>query len=169
MNIFEVRGPLMLATRMEGGRRRLGTEAERKAFWGSTIQTNWLRKRRGVWVFGLRVGGLLLPCYVGRTGRQMFGTACLSTARVARYEKALAAKGGEPFLFFVFPKAGTSDSGALKEIEAFLVQLAWRRVPDLGTFMGKAAPAWSIPGVVPGGSYPDTDAAAFLGMVGLAR
>lgn len=88
---------------------------------------------------------------------------------MARYDKALARRPGDPFLFCVVPNPGGSASEALRAVEAFVLALAWRKNPGLGATQGKTSPAWSISGLVPGGTWPDAETAAFLGMLGVKR
>ena len=165
---FEVLGPYNVPTSPKT--RMIGKE-ERPTFFGSNPH---LRDRLGVYVFGVRSGGGVMPVYVGKTKRS-YDEECFTADKCLKYTKGLSSYAkGTPVLFFVATprkQKGPPNAKVIKDLEDFLIQTGKARNPDLLNKRGAKEANWAIRGVLRTNQVgqPPKAAGAFKGMMGFSK
>ncbi len=163
--VFEVYGPYVVPTH---GESRVVTPQERSEFFRDCP---FLRDRRGVYVFGIRAGGGILPVYVGKATGD-YHQECFTADKANKYTLGLSDYDkGTPVLFFVaLPhKRGPVNKKLIGDLEDFLIQNAKARNPDLLNKVGAGEADWGIGGVIRGGKgKPSFAARGFKAMMGFS-
>jgi hypothetical protein len=157
---FTVQGPFDVPV-YQGKAARTITPDEVKTFWtGHPAAAG----RRGCYVFCIRAGGGVTPLYVGRATRS-FKQEVFQPHKLAKYQQGLADyRKGTPVLFLIsYPqKRGAPSGSAIAELEAFLIQSAIKRNPDLLNVKGTRKAEWAIAGVVRSGVGKPSKSARLL-------
>jgi len=111
----------------------------------------------GCYIFGVRAGKGIVPLYAGQS-KVTFKTECFTYHKLHRYGKALAKRRiGTPVMFFLVKEQGSS--ACIDDVEAFLIQNALVKNPDLANVHRKA---WCITGVLRSGKGPPSRSARHL-------
>jgi hypothetical protein len=146
MASFDVFGPFDIPV-VISGKARLITGAGN--FWQSA---KGLQNEVGCYVYAIRAGKGYTPCYVGKT-KLTFGKECFAPDKLMKYTVALAPyQKGRPVLFLVAhgKQKGPINHKEIKEIEAFLTQIAWSKNPNLLNVKNVKQKTWSIQGIANG-------------------
>lgn len=124
---------------MPGGKRI--TKDHINNFWIATNALNYkIRPAKGVYIFGMKVTRTVLPCYIGKTNNS-FEKECFTdrnmniyNGEIIRYERNY-----KPFIFFLIyehqKKQKISDK-VIRELEAYLINLAVEKNADLANTRG---------------------------------
>jgi len=165
MPMYEVRGPFEIDKKLiEDGKNKL------PEFWKSWEVKRYADKI-GIYVFGLRSGRSILPCYVGKT-KARFSGEVFTDRNLLKYLRAMKTyKRFTPVLFLVVRPTtkGKVAKNELREVEQNLIALGVVRNPDIQNIASKpSVPTWSIGGVVrPGMGKPSGAAKKFKKMMGV--
>ena len=147
--IFSIEGPFKVPCYQGKGGRTI-TEEDGRRFWNDQ---DHLGSDRGCYVFGIRAGKGLTPGYVGRATRG-FKHEVFSHHKLTRYQQFLTDyRKGTPILFFIVAprRKGAPNAAHIRELEAFLIQVALAANPDLLNVKGTRAEEWGIGGLLRGG------------------
>lgn len=159
VSTYNVFGPIPVPVYRKHGR-RIYTE-RLDEFWQELPD---IGTARGCYVFGIRAGRGITPCYVGKATRT-FRQEVFAPHKLDKYHRALIEyKRGTPVLFFVSAprRRGRANHSATGEIESFLIQQAVAANPNLSNVKGTRSAEWGIAGVIRGGQgKPSTAACAF--------
>lgn len=127
---------------------------------------------RGCYIFAIRAGKGMTPIYVGKATRS-FKQECLNASNRHKFSNGMADyQKGTPVLYLVRHPAqrGKTNAKQIGEIENFLIQNAAVKNPEIQNLRGKAAPKWSIRGVIRSGqgkpSKAESDLKRLIGIPG---
>lgn len=113
-----------------------------------------MAKERGCYLFAIRAAKGFRPIYVGKT-KKSFEKECFTYHKVAdHYQPALGNMGKDtPVLFLLTLGRGKGpiNNRAIAQLEAFLIQNAVAKNPDLSNIQGTKQEEWGIKGVIRGG------------------
>jgi len=157
---FEVNGPYKVPT--YNGRAAKIVDSERlREFWEGTGDVG---KRRGCYVFAVRASKGIRPIYAGRATKSL-KQEVFTPHKLEKYQRCLADIGkGTPVLFFLTLPAGRGKPNirAIRELEAFLIQSAVSKNPNLLNVQGTEREKWGIQGVIRGTAKKPSAAARQL-------
>lgn len=127
-----------------------------------------LANKCGVYVFGMRAAGGIVPYYIGKTTKS-FEKECFQVHKLDKYNDALSEyKKGTPVMFFIVSPKPAAKDGEIRLIEDFLIQLGVARNEKLLNFRGIAKPpSWSIKGVIRHKGKPPKSAQEFKRMMNI--
>lgn len=165
---FTVKGPFRIP--LERNTNSKWIKAGCPDFWCHP-QIDDLKHESGCYVFAMRAGKGFRPIYVGKATKG-FKQECFAAHKIAcHYGPALSKAGkGTPVLFLVILNhhKGKVNKKAIAKVEAFLIQNAMKKNPDLSNIKGKKEEHWIINGVIRSGKGKASKAAkAFRSAVGL--
>ena len=164
MTEYEIHGPFKVPIEKKHAGRKIG-DPER--FWE---RADHMRKKKGIYVFGMRAGKGIVPYYVGKTIKG-FEKEIFHFHKLDKYNEALLEyRRGKPVLFFIARpiKRGQIKKKEVGKIEDFLIQVGVARNRDLLNVKGTKQPKWSIAGVIRANQgQPTTAAKKFKAMMNL--
>lgn len=131
---FEAHGPFEVSYERDGKRTTFKPSAALAA-------SKEFTTCRGVYIFAVKRGTALLPFYVGETSRP-FKDEVFEPHKVAHYHTALGnTKRWKASLFLIVqPESKKPDVKFIRDIENFLIRVAWQRNPDLCNIKGLPEP-----------------------------
>jgi hypothetical protein len=148
---------VMPTTSNQFGKRVLDTGKETiKSFWKKVDSTGIgsVSDKRGSYVFSLKSGKGENPWYVGKAAKQDFRNECFTPDKRHKFDSAITARKGTPYLRFVVHKKsgqGKWATKAIHELEEYLIGLAYARNSLLLNRRRLPNHRWHIPGVVASG------------------
>lgn len=153
---FEAHGPFEVSYERDGKRTTFRPSA-------ALSESKEFTTCRGVYIFAVKRGRALLPFYVGETSRP-FKDEVFEPHKVAHYHTALGnTKRWKASLFLIVqPKSKKPNVTFIRDIENFLIRVAWQRNSDLCNIKGLPEPKWEIPGVTSPGTKKASQSARFL-------
>ncbi len=164
-----VEGPFEISYSGSAKSKRINRDGARE-FWNDPAK-DYLRKKKGCYIFALRAGRGATPYYVGKASKG-FKQEVMTSHKIVHYNDALHERGGgTPVMYFVCPlgnknKVATTD---LNHMEKDLIQYAHSKNPNLTNVQNtKNLPEWSIRGVIRSSKgKPSAAAAGFRTMMGI--
>lgn len=166
---FSPRGPLAVPV-YQGTNGRIIRAAEAAQFWSSQAA---LATERGVYVFGIRSGGGVVPTYAGQATVTFEQEVFTHHKLAAHYNVTLVDyQKGTPVLFFlVYPAGGVGapNLAAIDDLETAMIAEVTRVNPGGVTNTKKkpAPPTWAINGVVRAPGQPSASAREFATLLKL--
>jgi hypothetical protein len=168
-SVFVIHGPFALPLATLSGQKPDGQDVE--LFWQG-IDPPDLPKRRGFFILALKKGLRITPWYVGHATRS-FASECFSDKTLGAFAQVSTARRGRstPLVFLVAgPVSGPPvDRRHLREMEDYLVDLAWNANPHLVNTTGLRRRDWRIKGLVGGRSSVSVAVTSARSMLGLRR
>ncbi len=116
------------------------------AFWENCEH---LANRVGCYIFGIRAGRGIIPCYVGKSACG-FRQEVFTPHKLVHYHREIAStRKGTPVMFFAVAEIsrGRVNGRAIEECERELIGLAIRTNPDLANTRSTGGPQFYIPHV----------------------
>ncbi len=166
-SVFVVHGPFMLPSGVADGRRPERHDIE--SFWQGMDPPD-LPKRAGFFIVAAKKGLETKPWYVGHAGRS-FASECFSR-KTLKILVDLPGRRPKRLLVYLFsgPVVGPDlDRRHLREMETYLVDLAWHSNPHLLNTTGLRSRPWRIRGLVGSGSSASIAVVGVYSMLGLKR
>jgi hypothetical protein len=129
-----------------------------------------LERPAGVYVFGLRTGGGIVPVYIGMTEGRSLRREAFNDRNVKQIDRYINEHKGTLVIYVVtqIKGPGKPNISDISEIEYFLIGRGKGRNPNLINVRTPAEDAFSIKGVYNGGPGKSTNGeASFKEMMGL--
>lgn len=123
----------------------------------------------GCYIFSLRVGRGSMPYYVGRTWNSFEGEIFQSHKVSDHYQRIIKNHKGTPTITFVslVKRQGPKPETVIKELESYLIRMAYTRNPHLSNKQGLPKTRWEIKGVTGGGrGAPTKEVCDFKNLLG---
>lgn len=156
MAIFIVSGPFEVPSMKIGTswHKRIDRGNLKSSFWSKTAKKE--AKKRGVYIFALKVAQGYTPYYVGLAAKQNYDSECFTDNKLAQhYNEVLAKYKGTPVMFFVSQQRtknrGKWNEKQIAEVEKFLIRTAVLKNPKLSNKKDRELQSWSIRGIINAG------------------
>lgn len=149
--LFRVHGPFKVP--LVKGKKVHYIEPGCPNFWNHPGTARFAQER-GCYLFVIRAAKGFRPVYVGKT-KHSFANECFASHKVSHhYSPAIAntVKGTLVVFLIVLDRVkGPANSRAISQVEAFLIQNAVVKNPNLSHIHGTKEEKWGIVGVIRGG------------------
>jgi len=110
-------------------------------------ENEWLAKRRGCYIFGIKSGRGLRAAYVGKATKR-FDQEVFATDKLNKYNKALHKwDHGSPVLLFVLTPTAVWSAPLITDVEEYLIRSVKRVWPEILNKHHTGADSWDISGV----------------------
>jgi hypothetical protein len=146
MSSFTVFGPFVIPVIKKANGRIIGNIDK---FWNDTSTQ---RKMIGCYVFVMRSAKGYMPCYVGKATKS-FEQECFASHKLVKYHEALVSwRKGTPVMFFISQtrRRGPVNEKEIKQVEAYLTQVALAKNAELLNIQNTKQEQWSIQGIARG-------------------
>lgn len=116
------------------------SNSAKRGFWDDVKKVDpSLPSACGCYLFAIRAGKGVKPCYIGLAAKQAFEKECFAPHKINIYNDALKSKKGTPLLFFVakrtsrdkFVKPGKNGHQASAYLETLMIGAALEKNPEL--------------------------------------
>jgi hypothetical protein len=145
--VFEIAGPFPIPFKSGSGSSKHIEKEHVQQFWLGNASV--CASGVGCYIFAKRAGKGHTPWYVGKSSKG-FSKEAFTADKLTKYNKVLFDdKKGTPCMFFIKHSGKkTVDSAVLKEMETYLIQMAFMKNADLVNIHGKKDKSqWSIPDI----------------------
>lgn len=163
---FQPVGPFELKYDNLPGGKQISKE-HAKRFWDEHPELSELRKRQGIYIFGMQITRGKNPAYVGKTKRS-FEAECFTDRNLNIYNAEILryTRNYKPFLFFLLAprRQGVPNNKVILELEKYIINLAAEKNVELANVRNiDKGLRFSITGLGGGrGKGPPTRAGSFF-------